>query len=416
MERVYVRGRIYWGWYYDSNGRRIFRSTKCRDKRAAEAAVREWERGAADPNYAASNQTTVESALKQLIVDRKARGRAEGTLDMYQVKSGHVLRLLGGATPLAFVTAKRVDDFVAVRLNEGASRSTVHKELTTIRATLKVAKRRGEWRGDVDTIMPDGFAIEYKPKKRFLTGPELQELVVQLTPDRSARVCWIVATAARWIESDRARRSDIDFTTGQVWMRGSKTAEALAPVPIVGAAWDLLEHALRYCAGRDGLMFEPWTNVRRDLHAACERATKARVSKTLERRARHALPAPTAAELGELTAAVTFPPLSPNDLRRTNSTWLRQHGTEPHLIASMLRHADSRMVERVYGRMPPESLGAALRDRVGDCNAIVTASGGKGRKMRNMRPQKPHETPGFPVPRDGIEPPTRGFSVPCSTN
>lgn len=67
--------------------------------------------------------------------------------------------------------------------------------------------------------------------------------------------------------------------------------------------------------------------------------------------------------------------MSPNDLRRTYATWLRQHGTEPHLIAVALgHHTDSRMAERVYGRMPIESLGRMLAERVGDCSAPAARS------------------------------------------
>jgi hypothetical protein len=45
-------------------------------------------------------------------------------------------------------------------------------------------------------------------------------------------------------------------------------------------------------------------------------------------------------------------PCSPNDLRRTCATWLRQDGAPPDLIAPVMGHVDTRMVERVYGRLP----------------------------------------------------------------
>ena len=80
-----------------------------------------------------------------------------------------------------------------------------------------------------------------------------------------------------------------------------------------------------------------------------------------------------------------------------------------------LGHTDSRMVERVYGRMPIESLRNQLAQRVGDCSAFVANTSERRRSKRPKRQpdrQKAAET----VPRDGIEPPTRGFSIPCSTN
>ncbi len=53
--------------------------------------------------------------------------------------------------------------------------------------------------------------------------------------------------------------------------------------------------------------------------------------------------------------------MEPSPSRRTCATWLRQAGVEPHLIALVLVHVDSRMVEKVYGRMPTDSLAEALR-------------------------------------------------------
>jgi len=124
---------------------------------------------------------------------------------------------------------------------------------------------------------------------------------------------------------------------------------------------------------------------------------------------------PTDEELAELKREFAIAPLSPNDLRRTCATWLRQHQTEPHLIGAFLGHKDSRMAERVYGRIPVESLGAALGQRVGDRrDAFVPATGKSrgtmGRAARAKRPLFSQKA----VPRDGIEPPTRGFSIPCS--
>jgi len=67
----------------------------------------------------------------------------------------------------------------------------------------------------------------------------------------------------------------------------------------------------------------------------------------------------------DLRAACTklkIPRCSPNDLRRTCATWLRAAGTPPHLIAPLMGHADSRMVERVYGRLEAVEQFGALRE------------------------------------------------------
>ncbi len=377
--RLYKRGEVWWAWFYEPSGRRNCKSTKCTDKRAAELTLREWERGAADPAYAAAHTATVETALTRLIADRRSKGRAEGTLSMYLAKGGHVARVLGADTPLARVTAREIDRFIDVRLEEGAARNTVKKELTTIRGLLKVAKRRGEFPGDIGAVMPEGFESGYQPRKRFLTADETQALLRELTPDRAARVAFILATGARWGETDRARRQDVQPAAERVLLRGTKTDLAARTVPIVGGGHDLVAHAQRHAEGADGMLFRPWGNARRDLSLACGHAG--------------------------------IPAVSPNDLRRTFGTWLRLHGVAPHFIGVAMGHADSRMVERVYGRMPEENLRAALNEHVDPCSNSVANRGAIGRRERRLRQPKAAFSSRNLVSRDGIEPPTRGFSI-----
>jgi integrase len=414
-ERLYKRGKIWWGWYYDADRKRVSKSTRCRDQRAAEAVVREWERAAADPTYAAANATTLREALERFLIDRTNKGRAEGTLSSYRVKVGHLLRLLGGDSRVARLDARMVDGYVDTRLEEGASRHTVQKELVALRGTLKVAKRRGDFSSDIGAVMPEGFSAGYKPRVRFLSGPEAQRLLAELTPDRAARVAFILATGARWSESERAMRDDIDWQLEIVHLRGTKTESAARAVPIVGASYDLLAHAVQYAEGVGGLLFRPWGNCRRDLNEACTRAATTALMAHLQTTGQ-TLDALSSAEQTALKARFAFAPVSPNDLRRTYATWLRQHGTEPHLIGVALGHTDSRMAERVYGRMPVESLGRMLADRVGDRSAFVANTAGAQRSGRQVRRPDRAKTPVNVVPRDRIELPTRGFSILCSTD
>ncbi len=372
------RSRAWYATYYDADGKRHTRSTRQLDRRAAAATLREWERRETDPGYAPANQATVGEALAGLLRDRRLKGRAEGTIDCYRVKAGHLTRIMCAALPLRQVTAKVVDAFVDQRLDEGASRNTVHKELTTLRGALKVAKRRGEFGSDIDAVMPEGFSPQYRPRETYQNAREARALLAQLEPDRTARVAFLIATGARWGESDRARHVDVDIVTGIVRLRGTKTKTSERRVPVVGFAVPLLEHCLAHCRGDGGLLFAPWANVRRDLAAACKRAG--------------------------------IPAVTPNDLRRTCGVWWRQLEVEPHLIGSLLGHGDSRMVERVYGRMPAESLGRALERR---STAGAANSSGTGRQKRRKRQANGARVPESIVSEDGIEPPTRGFSIPA---
>jgi hypothetical protein len=98
-------------------------------------------------------------------------------------------------------------------------------------------------------------------------------------------------------------------------------------------------------------------------------------------------------------------------------------------IASLLGHKDSRMVERVYGRIDAHSLGRALQRRLGAseaanppaasvakpenaCSACVANTGESERTQTLQRTSEMALFSVFLVSGDGIEPPTRGFSVP----
>lgn len=329
--------------------------------------MRDWERRAADPDYAATHATTLREALGRLLTDRENKGRAQATLTFYRSKAGHLLRLFGHETTLAAVNAARVDDYIAIRLSEGAARHTIYKELVTLRGTLKVAKRRGEFTGDIDAIMPDGFSPAYKPRERTLASDAAKRLLVELRPDRAAQVAFIIATGARRSEAVSAMREDIDWQCGVVHLRGTKTSAAKRAVPIAGFTVELLQFVERNASGDDGRLFNRWTNVDRDLKAARVRAERSAIEAQLklEERTLESLSTDEKAELLKRVA------ISPNDLRRTYATWLRTLGIEPHLLALALGHRDSRMVERVYGRLEPEALRSVFQLRLGTAATLA---------------------------------------------
>jgi integrase len=382
---IYSRpdSRVLWCWYYTPAGKLVRRSTRCTTQAGAKAALAQFERAARDPSYAAAHKTTLGAALAELVRERRdVRGRAEGTVAMYVTKSGHLKRVLGADTPLGEVGARDVDRYVTTRLEEGASRSTISRELTTLRGALKLARRRREYHLEIDEVMP-AFSAEYVPRKRALSIEEVSRLLAELDPDKAARVAFLIATACRWGESDRARREDIGPNT--VVLRGTKTKLSARTVPVLPKKLvpmiALLEHATKHGQGSGGRLFGRWTNVRRDIAAACDRAGIARCS--------------------------------PNDLRRTMARWLRAKGVAPQLIGAFLGHADGRMVERVYGRLEPAELLAAMtgEHRESTVRKRGTVRGEMGSMGKLPMPRNPYKDRCNAVPRDRIELPTRGFSI-----
>ena len=91
MQRLFRRGRVWYGWFYE-NGRRVTRTTQCRDRAAAERVARQWERDAADPDHAAARTATLTDALQLLLrLDEEevaAGRRSPDTVDFHRTKAG----------------------------------------------------------------------------------------------------------------------------------------------------------------------------------------------------------------------------------------------------------------------------------------------------------------------------------------
>jgi len=211
-----------------------------------------------------------------------------------------------------------------------------------------------------------------------------------------------VATQARTQARDRPRAE----AAHPVANHGTKTKGSNRATPIPSELLTELRQVPE--AKRVGRVVGTWPNVGRDLPSAC--------------------------------AIAGIPKATPNDLRRTYASWLVNLGAPLKVIASLLGHSSTRMVDMVYGRvadetqfawvaklaMPAKSLGgngpAAKRwDTYG--TSVPENSGADGapdaiaaKATEPKSAASPTKMPTKRVPGDGVEPPTRGFSVRCSTS
>lgn len=337
------KGSPYWWCHlYSATGERLSESTRTRDKRAALAYLRRREREEQEPGAAERRAATLRSALKALVDDRQIKAssetgsRSKATVHFYLAKSARLLAHFGEAFLLRDVTAAAVDGYVAARRLAKRKDSTIHKELTTLRAALKIAKRAGLWSGDLETVLPHDVSGASTPCDRWLTHAELDRVLADLIEkrprkDRAARVAFVVATSAEWSATVRARREDVSRDGAFVHIRGEKRDTRARDVPIV-RPWqrELLAFALEHADGRDGLLFKPWTNSNSNR------------------------------ELDWCAARLAIEPFGWNDLRRTCAQWLRADGVALEIVSAVLGHADGRMVERVYGRLNAATLAARM--------------------------------------------------------
>ncbi len=319
------------------------------------------------------------------VLARGCIGNAPGTVKMYVERGSHVARLIGDLD----VNHLHVDDvqsYIQRRLDEGAARETVRKELCALRRSLTIAKERGMMHGDARACIPT-FRVRYVPRKRYLTHSEFKALAAELTPPRQLWLMLAVFTGGRDGEVDGLCWHHVDFEQRLILIAGTKTERSERVVPL----HPMLAAVLESQSNRSGHIAGEWLNARRDLARACKRAGIERVS--------------------------------PNDLRRTFASWLKQQGVDSYVVAQLLGHTTARMVELVYGRLDRLTLSKAmakLTDGATDRDKYVPdrngPAGPNGRTERKPRPKPPSVREVQRVLGPGIEPGTRGFSIRCSTS
>lgn len=377
MARKYAdRGREFWYRIDDGKpskflwtnlgGGRV--STGCTTVDAARAWKAEREREAVDPTYAAARSTPLPDAIDDFLDELRVARRAEKTIAFYKQKLGTWLTYLGTDARIAAITPAVVTKFVAWRTTDqplidgavaiAASPQTARKEVAALLTMLRSAKHRGVFPGDVNALKPLRMAGQYEPRDRHPTREQFAALVVELERrrlrHRAAYICAAVATGGRAGELHRLRRDDIDPKSGRYVLIVTKTKktegdrrERIA----IPEARPLLQYVLDHGAGKGGLALRPWA------------------------------PPNMVVTLARVGDALGIPHFSANDFRRAMASWLRQDGVPPNLVAFMLGHTSSAMVERVYGRMTA-SAAADLIERARRTETVPTGAekGGHGPK------------------------------------
>ncbi len=400
MGTLYRRGRIYYADYFDRQGRRRRDSTRTSDVKIARIRLRDFELATTD--RAAHSSEVLDNALRYF-VDVACAGKSGGTIDSYQKKARHVSRLLG-ATLLDRITREGIERYIATRLEEEASSHSVHKELVVLRGTLASAHARGRTTTTAEVVPK--FRAGYTPRTAYLTPEQFMLLVDHIVPplrgkpkerairEREARrigrtlYCLLIALASpRRGELEALRWEHVDLGRGVIRVpKGKTVGRPIAIHPVLRPWLESLDRG-------EGFVVEPWANVGRDLPDACERAG--------------------------------VPKCTPNDLRRTFASWLVQDGVSLLVVSRLLGHRTTRMVDLVYGQLDEATLASAIQrlpGGSGNCDAGVTngvpnpGTGGTG----GTAASPPSITNSVEdsaisatskVPRDGVEPPTRGFSV-----
>jgi integrase len=367
-------GKHVWWASWTEASRTIRRSTRCDTREAAQRVAERWELERVDPGYAAARAATLGGEAVTFIRESEGHVRP-ATLSMYKQKAGNLLGAIGPTRPLADIDAKLVAEYIELRRGEGASESTIYKEWITLRMILKSARHRGAYHRDPGSLKPPRFGAKYVPKKRFLTWQEVAMLLPKLPLVRRQAVAFVICTGARRAELQKALVRDVRADV--VHIRGTKTDDANRIIPIpppFRPLWAELRVSLE-TEPEDRPILMTWHSDRRDLARACR--------------------------------LVGIDPVTWNDLRRTFASLLIQAGVAPHVVAKLMGHRSTAMVDLVYGRTDIASLTHLM-----EAQAVIqlwpkTAF----EQVKTMKTVK-EETPEIPegvVGRPGLEPGTYGL-------
>jgi hypothetical protein len=223
---------------------------------------------------------------------------------------------------------------------------------------------------------------------RYLTYAEFTRLLAVLAVERRRWLTAAVYSGCRLSELEALRwKEHVDLDRGWLLIPGTKTRKSKRGVPMAPPLAELPEQVPE--EERVGTVVAAWVNVRRDLEVACRHLGIERVT--------------------------------PNNLRRTFASWMKQRGVDSKAVADLMGHASTRMVDLVYGHLDEQALRNAIAALPAHAEAPRTGSkwvtderdapGQMGRMGRGAKLKAPQKA-GLMVPRDRIELPTRGFSIP----
>lgn len=343
MGTIYQRraGGTYYGYWTDLKGRHRRKTLGTKDPTVARARLRQLELVSTDA--AAHSKHTLGAAIGHAL-DVVSHENAAATWKSYRQKGENLLDTIGNVE-LSQVTRDVVLAYIRTRKTAKAGDGTIHKELVVLRRAFIEAKKRGLWVGSVDDIVPT-IKVRYEPRERWLDARNGARLLGELTGNRRLWAALAMLAGLCLSEVERAQWEHVDLVGKRLRVVGRKRASRWRVVPIGPDLETLLraEHKRRKPAPSDRIVSK-WPNVRRDLERAIERLNRKDAEAAAKRKRK---PPPPIAKV------------TPNDLRRTFASWLKQQGMDSLVVARLLGHTSTRMVEKVYGHLSDENYVEAI--------------------------------------------------------
>lgn len=307
--------------------------------------------GSAVPNKRVTVGQALDAFLERDLPNRTSNGRplAETTIDRHRWAAEHLRRELGTAR-LAELDVRAVENMLdrlarPSKSRSSMSRGTQQKILSTLQLALDFAHQRGEVAANVArsaTVSPQATRAE---PRRALTPDQARTLLEALHDERNgAMFAMQLLIGLRPGEAAGLYWSDIDgavvnITRGVRVVRGRatvvddlKTETAHRTIEMPSELVDRLAHHRKEQAA-ERLAASDWIDPRLVFASPTGNVLS---------------PPNVRRQLGTLCAGAGVPRVTPNELRHSCASLLSDSGVANELIADLLGHTTTRMVDQTY--------------------------------------------------------------------
>ncbi|HUG01909.1 MAG TPA: tyrosine-type recombinase/integrase [Longimicrobiales bacterium] len=219
---IYRRGGVWWIVFYH-NGTRHRESTRSTRKADAVQLRKKRLGQSAEGKVTGADERRVmfEDLCDGILTDYKVNGRR--SVKRLRASLKHLARTFAGNTALS-ITVGRVKSYIADRQEEGASASSIQKELAALKRAFRLAVLEGRL-----SAMPAFPSIAVRNEREgFLSAADLERLVAELPDYLRPLTRFAFATGWRRGECVGLKWSDVDFEAGVVRVEASRTKTAKA--------------------------------------------------------------------------------------------------------------------------------------------------------------------------------------------
>jgi len=389
-------------WYYDIrlDGGRWRGSTGQRDLRAAHQEAREKVEEILTRRNA-GRDAALTKVYARMVAEKKGMGKRDGYVrKLIQHGRDYIIPFFGAGRLVGTIRDHEVEDFKA-HLLASLKVGTVNRILTSLRQVFKYADLHGVCRSPrLPKNVPSSIHEEIE-KWQILPAEEIQKVLSLVDEEARPALVFIANTGCRIGMAPALRRSMCDLGDprrprvhfpASVMKGRKKLTVDLNEAALKALLLGLALHGDQPFPLRTWKLRKFWNHARK-------------------------------------TAG--HPTLRVHDLRHSRISLLLQHQVPPHVVRDMVGHC-SLVVTNLYAHSTDDARRRAARTvsvEVGldSEKGKGTVGGTVGENEADLKPMPAPRKPkkrmaprgvtssGGHMPRDRIELPTRGFSVPCST-